>query len=378
LMVVLERAVPVGTSAAVSDFRRRLLQGLAANEWGITDVQGRAETALLSLYRSSGRNDLARELVLKRVRALQAEGNSGPDGIRSLLQTSEQIQYSGNPIEAAGLLLRITPFDLERFTRDLGEDKAIAFRSRWNAARRWNLQQMTAQRILEWLEQTSAASTNLLLELSGTTDPGCTELQMLLDLRLQSQLLTAALQCDWTGAEDRERLQRVLQKMAAAADASGPQLIIAAAAAQSAGLSESQQALLQRLVASLPPAATAESAAEDAPQPTIPDSLYRIQQHAVLLLARKAGDNWPAELLRQVLERALPAEDSGLNTLVELAILNDALLLARQLSLPRQAAEIEHRRNQLTDRQLAAAETQSGHDIQAAVEKLLQTTVSEP
>ncbi|MFN9047770.1 MAG: tetratricopeptide repeat protein [Planctomyces sp.] len=378
LMVVLERAEPVGTSAAVSDFRRRLLQGLAANEWGITDVQGRAETALLSLYRSSGRNDLARELVLKRVRDLQAEGNSGPDGIRSLLQTSEQIQYSGNPIEAAGLLLRITPFDLERFTRDLGEDKAIAFRSRWNAARRWNLQQMTAQRILEWLEQTSAASTNLLLELSGTTDPGCTELQMLLDLRLQSQLLTAALQCDWTGAEDRERLQRVLQKMAAAADASGPQLIIAAAAAQSAGLSESQQALLQRLVASLPPAATAESAAEDAPQPTIPDSLYRIQQHAVLLLARKAGDNWPAELLRQVLERALPAEDSGLNTLVELAILNDALLLARQLSLPLQAAEIEHRRNQLTDRQLAAAETQSGHDIQAAVEKLLQTTVSEP
>jgi hypothetical protein len=83
-------------------------------------------------------------------------------------------------------------------------------------------------------------------------------------------------------------------------------------------------------------------------------------------------------LLRQVLERALPAEDSGLNTLVELAILNDALLLARQLSLPLQAAEIEHRRNQLTDRQLAAAETQSGHDIQAAVEKLLQTTVSEP
>ena len=378
LMVMLERTETAGPAAAITGFRMSLLQSLAANEWGNTDVQTRAEAALLSLYRSTGRNDLARELVLKRVRALQTDGNSGPDGIRSLLQASEQIQHSGNPIEAAGLLLRITPFDLERFTKDLGEDKAIAFRSRWNAARRWNLQQMNAQRILEWLEQTPAGSTDLLLELSGTTDPGCAEPQMLLDLRLQSQLLTATLQCDWTGTENQERLQRVLRKLSAGQETTSPQLIIAAAAAHSGGLPESQQALLQRLLASLIPPAAAGPETAAARTPTVPDSLYRSQHHAVLLLARKFADNAPAEMLSQLLERALPAEDSGLNSLVELAILNDAWLLARQLSLPAQAADIERRRSQLTTRQLAAADTQAGQDIQAAVEKLLQNTVPEP
>ncbi|MFM7863178.1 MAG: hypothetical protein ACKPHU_03120, partial [Planctomycetaceae bacterium] len=52
----------------------------------------------------------------------------------------DRLVFAEVPIEAAELLLQVTPFDLERFTRDLGEDKAIAFRSRWNAARRWNLQ----------------------------------------------------------------------------------------------------------------------------------------------------------------------------------------------------------------------------------------------
>jgi hypothetical protein len=98
----------------------------------------------------------------------------------------------------------------------------------------------------------------------------------------------------------------------------------------------------------------------------------------VLLLARKVADNAPAEMLSQLLDRTLPAEDSGLNCLVELAIMNEALLLARQLSLPVQAADIERRRSQLTTRQMASAETQTGEDIQAAVEKLLQNTVPEP
>jgi hypothetical protein len=43
-----------------------------------------------------------------------------------------------------------------------------------------------------------------------------------------------------------------------------------------------------------------------------------------------------------------------------------------------QAADIERRRSQLTTRQMASAETQTGEDIQAAVEKLLQNTVPEP
>lgn len=274
--------------------------------------------------------------------------------------------------------MRITAFDLERFTKDLGEDKAIAFRSRWNAARRWNQQQMTAPRMLEWLEQTPTGSTDLLLELAGTTDPGCTELQLLLDLRLQSQLLTATLQCDWTSAGDQERLQGVLQKLSAAADTPVPQLIIAAAAAHSGGLSEFRQALLQRLVEKLNRTAIAGPADEDAQTLTVPAALSRSQQYAALLLARRLADTVPAELLGRILEQALPPEGSGLHSLVQMAILNDALLLARQLSLPVQAADIERRRSLLMDRQMASTETQSSNDIRAAVEKLLQNKVTEP
>ena len=47
-------------------------------------------------------------------------------GVRELLRTAEQLQYSGYPVEAAGLLCGISPHDLQQFTKTLESDRAAA------------------------------------------------------------------------------------------------------------------------------------------------------------------------------------------------------------------------------------------------------------
>jgi tetratricopeptide (TPR) repeat protein len=378
LMVMLEKSNFEEPPEPVLNFRLRLLQGLAAGEWGATGQQERAELALLDLYRNTARNDLARELVLKRIQTLSGSGNSGPPNIRSLLQASEQIQHSGSPIEAAELLLQVTPFDLERFTRDLGEDKAIAFRSRWNAARRWNLQQMTAERILTWLDQPAAAASSLLLELVGTTDPGCGDLQQLHELKLQSQLLTAVGQGDWSTVEVQQRLRQTLLRISENTDTNSRQLIVAAAAARSAGLSEFESPLHKRLIASMATKETDAVPVQVTDRLEIPVSLRNSPELAALLLARRltvAGDRQQAELL---LTTALPKSNSRLHRFVQIAVFNEALLLAEQLSMTQQTADITARRNQIIADHLTTATSQSSSDIQTAVEKLLQAAPPQP
>ena len=378
LMVMLEKSNTDKMSDLVISFRLRLLQGLANSEWGATGQQERAEIALLDAYRSSGRNDLARELVLKRVRTFSNSGNFGPARIRSLLQASEQIQHSGSPIEAAELLLQVTQFELERFTRDLGEDKAIAFRSRWNAARRWNLQQMTPDRILTWLEQPVSAVSTLLLELVGTTDPGCSDVQQLHELKLQSQLLTAVWQGDWSALEIQQRLREVLGRISETAESNSRQLIIAAAVARSAGLPELESRLLTRLISTMGPEDNNAAPLQMIDQSAISDSLRTSTDVPAILLARRIAAEGDRHAAEQLLANAITNTNSRLHSYVQLAVLNDALLLANQLALPQMAADITTRRNQITARHLTTAAPQSSTDIQAAVNRLLQANPPQP
>ncbi len=373
VLVMLEKTDLQTADENLLGFRQHLLQGLAAETWGVTGLHERAESLLLEQYRRTGREEQARAVVLKRVQSLRSNGVSGPDNIRGLLQASEQIQHSGNPIEAAALLLDVTPFDLARFTQDLGEDKAIAFRSRWNAARRWNLQQMHASRILLWLEQPAGLTgLDLLLEVSGTTDPGCTDIDQLQQLRLQSQLLTAVGQCDWTVPEILARLQQSITRLAGTADVPPQQLLIAAAAARSAGMFEMARTLQSRLV-DITPAPAPTVHADSSADVGISLSLRQHQNLALLLLARQAVTDDAADALpKQLLLAGLPQDSTNLHPLVELAALNEALIVAEKLSLTEPLGMIRTRKAELTARQTQLPAQQAPTDLAAAIESLLQ------
>ncbi|MFM7863177.1 MAG: hypothetical protein ACKPHU_03115, partial [Planctomycetaceae bacterium] len=71
------------------------------------------------------------------------------------------------------------------------------------------------------------------------------------ELKLQSQLLTAVWQCDWSTVEVQQRLRQTLLRISENTDTNSRQLIVAAAAARSAGLSEFESPLHKRLIASM-------------------------------------------------------------------------------------------------------------------------------
>lgn len=127
--------------------------------------------------------------------SLLSRSSTSTNSVRNILQAAEQVQHSGFPIEAWQLLNSVTTSELEAFTSGLDPDKATAFQSRYNAARRWSEQKMTGEPIARWLiQQLSNRDTtdntsrddvgDLLLELqesvaeTGDAYPGSKELRL--------------------------------------------------------------------------------------------------------------------------------------------------------------------------------------------------------
>jgi hypothetical protein len=206
LIALNERLKIIGSNLNIT--RQKILEFIASRIPIGHELADRSLEELGAVYMLLGRTDLARGILNQRVQRLLtstgADRAHGVESIRDLLQAGEKIQHSGFPIEGARLLLNVTSHDIDEFTRDLDADKAVAFKSRFNASQRWARQQISADKIATWfkiaVEQSAfvyapsdvdSSYSDILLELTGTTDPRCRDASALKSLRVNSAILTA-------------------------------------------------------------------------------------------------------------------------------------------------------------------------------------------
>ncbi len=346
--------------------RLRLLELLHSLNTQDRDLDLQVSIALGTLYEQQGRAVDAQALLLTRIQAARPQNLSanGPDAIRRLLQGAEQIQHSGYPVEASGLLLSVTNHDVDRFTRDLGEDKAIAFRSRWNASRRWGQQQIRAEQLVSWLERNlehaakpqdeAKQSPELLLELSGTTDPGCIEEDALLSIRPESLLFQAIEQADFSDASLRDRLQLAVTKIADTADVSAALLCVGILVNQKVAVTPGFAALPPGLAQKLSQSRSTNDGTINADQARgIPQSLRDCPEIAELLLTRAllARSAMPAEIVERLLTDGLKSAASTGNRLVSLAIVNECLAIATKAGLTHRVPDIQTLQKRLIQQQ---------------------------
>ncbi|MEJ7593635.1 MAG: tetratricopeptide repeat protein [Planctomycetaceae bacterium] len=188
--------------------RLTLLEALSSRENDNEEFADIVLEELGAVYESLGQQKNARNILNQRVQGMlagtdTASGNPS-ESIRELLQAGERIQHSGFPIEGARLLLNVTAHDIDEFTSDLDDDKAVAFKSRFNASQRWARQQIAAEKLVNWFEiavQSAAQDMDdseqnpghfdLLLEVTGTTDPRSRDVATLKSGRMDSVILKA-------------------------------------------------------------------------------------------------------------------------------------------------------------------------------------------
>lgn len=359
VLIVLQESI-AGFPAAQS-LRRQILEFLVQAVPQGSELQDQVSIELASLYDGLGERRLARDLLLRRTgEILQIQSRSRqPENVRRILQTAEQIQHSGCPIEAAGLLLSVTDADLTGFATTLGEDKAIAFRSRWNASRRWSLRQLSPQRLLEWLElQTeeleaddTALPCDMLIEIAGGDGIVGADRDQLLTMRLQSLLVTAALGSQLTEDTDRKRFQGICSRLQPLQTVSvSPSVfrlaLLSYCVAHASSLAAEQSQLegvlrryLERPTEELP---QRENDRGIAMQLRTVDQPLLVSAAASLAAQEETGD-----LAAGLLQAGTSEVSETLSEPVRLAVLNEAFYVAGRLGLASQANMIEQQREQL-------------------------------
>lgn len=343
--------------------RRSLLETLVSQSYSESKTTDTMLEELGAVYESLGETAKARGILNHRVRQMLAStGASDGDAsesIRQLLQSGEKIQASGFPIEGARLLLNVTPHDIDEFTSDLDDDKAIAFKSRFNASQRWARQQITAEKLLIWFEMSIAEIANteervdnksqadLLLEISGTTDPQSRDLEQLKQLRLESVLLNGMTRLSFDSDELERRIQAAIAGLLAQQSSDVRLLGVALALARQLQLKE-HDAICQRLSASAERVGYhGESESED-PKKTgnqhepmgqsaayrIPEILRSDAELACVLIARGlATQSDKRELVTQLLDRSAEAARRCPNRLVRIAVLQECAAVAQLAGL---------------------------------------------
>lgn len=195
--VILETCQALEFSEPWRPVRRKLLEALLPI---IPEDDTRVEPAigqLLEVYRELNLSDEAAKLTTRHLQTLLSKSGTSTGSVRQILQAAEQIQHSGFPIEAWQLLNSVTASELDSFTADLERDKATAFQSRFNAARRWSEQKMAGEPMIRWIEQQLSAtaatkgerSSGLLMELQESSTAGLSEPAASRDLRLDTPVL---------------------------------------------------------------------------------------------------------------------------------------------------------------------------------------------
>ncbi len=324
-------------------------------------------------YETAGRISDARSVLNLRVQRMLAStgANTGnaSESIRELLQAGEKIQHSGFPIEGTRLLLNVTSHDIDEFTSDLDDDKAVAFKSRFNASQRWARQQISAEKLVSWFDtavQTATDETgrselnigqsDLLLELTVSTDLRTHDIETLKRIRIDSAIVTAIS----NQAFDEVTVQQSLvTKIHALLNSSNPQpslLTASLAFAMRLDDPELAAAVIEKL-RSWKPAATADARPEivgGSLTQKIPEALRSAPELAVvfaaeMLVQSDAKSDTIQHLLQFTAEKAKTID----NRLVQIAVFNECLAIANQAVLTKLAASLAAQRDAVINEQIS-------------------------
>jgi predicted Zn-dependent protease len=351
------------------ELQASLLEKILASPRMTPELREAALEDLATAYARLGRTSDARRLQTQRIRLLitAATGTASKDSssVRALLQSAEKIQHSGFPIEAARLLLNVTSHDIDEFTSDLDDDKAIAFKSRFNASQRWARQQISAESIVSWfetaVEQSAAANgpsdldigdSDLLLEISGTTDPRTRDVEKLKQLRLDSVLLNAVSKQSFDSEGMRQKIATATTVLLGQETPELQVLGVALALAESLQQRDQVDALCERI-------ALAAGSERNAVRPTIadgtrneptrsssrnriPETLRSNADHSCVLIARLlASRESQKTVTRQLLQRSATAANQCSNRLIRIAILHECAATAMLAGLTEEAAQFK-------------------------------------
>ena len=381
LCTALERLSPMWT-----DVRLKLLEATGTFEIEDVTVRDAILDQLGAIYELTGRAADARRLMHHRVRQLLGDREGSGVSIRQLLQAAERLQHSGFPIEASLLLLNATSHDIDEFTSDLDDDRAVAFKSRFNASLRWARQQISAERLVEWFaiavglraEERSESDLDLLLELSGTTDLQARDSKLLQNVRVESVILAAIEKAAFEDAGLQQSLAKGIQRLLADDDAPASLLTAAFAFALRIHDAKLQAAILDKLAIQLATVA-AESPENHSELTTmrIPETLRDVPDLAVLLTHRLGppGSVSPNTVHELVRHERTQVESIG-NRLVRIALLNECVAAAAKAGLNELAATVEIERNNAIADQIAAVSLGApgtvdlGHEIRTRLLKL--------
>jgi tetratricopeptide (TPR) repeat protein len=360
--------------------RTQLLEYLVSLKIEDTETADTVLDELGAAWESLGELQKARGILNQRVQKMLAKTGAADgdasESIRQLLQAGERIQHSGFPIEGARLLLNVTPHDIDEFTDDLDDDKAIAFKSRFNASQRWARQQISAEKLVAWyamaVDDVVAAAANttgnpthtdqpvdLLLELSGTTDPRCRNAEELRGLRLDSVLLAVISKSTLEPAELRQRIKAATETLLAQPVADVRLLTVSLALAIQTADEEMVEKICDK---PLEVAGTAENsgvpiaAGNVVGRPNrIPEILRSEADLSCVLMAGLVA-NRPEQrgFIGQLLERSIAAANGSANRLIKVAVLQECVAVSKRAGLADLVAQWEQLAAAAVDEQIKA------------------------
>ncbi len=361
--------------------RTQLLEYLVSLKIEDTETADTVLDELGATWESLGELQKARGILNQRVQRMLANTGAATgdasESIRQLLQAGEKIQHSGFPIEGARLLLNVTPHDIDEFTNDLDDDKAIAFKSRFNASQRWARQQISAEKLVAWyamavndIVAAAADSKNanenhadqpvdLLLELSGTTDPRCRDEEELRGLRLDSVLLSVISKSTFESEELRQRIKAATENLLAQPAVDVRLLTVALALA----IQTADEEMLNRICGKSSDVAgmsdnsgnMADKAATVGRPNRIPEILRREADLSCVLMAGLVANRQEQQgLVNRMLQRSMVAASGSSNRLIKLAVLQECVAVSKRAELAELVAQCEQLAAVAVDEQIKA------------------------
>lgn len=341
--------------------RTQLLESLVSLKIEDIDIADTVLDELGAAWESLGESQKARGILNERVQRMLVNTGAATGGasesIRQLLQAGERIQHSGFPIEGARLLLNVTSHDIDEFTSDLDDDKAIAFKSRFNASQRWARQQISAEKLVAWYAMTvddvvAAASdtqkgiekradqpVDLLLELSGTSDPRCRDVEELRGLRLDSVLLGVISKTTFESEALRQRIKSATKLLLVQPSIDARLRTVALALAIQTTDEEMVQQICNKpfevastVVNSGPAAKNAVSVVGRSNR--IPEILRGEADLSCVLMAGLVANRMEQQsLTQQLLERSIAAAKRSANRLIRIAVLQECIAVSKRAGL---------------------------------------------
>ncbi len=347
--IVLRTSDALKVSPEWRPIRRRLLE--AVNQT-LPEEDPRVESGiaqLLDVYREMNLTEEATRLTSLRLQSVLSRSNGSANSVRQILQAAERVQHSAFPIEAWQLLNSVTKSELEAFTSSLEADKATAFQSRFNAARRWSEQKMAGEPIVSWVIRQlnppdnangSLADTpcDLLLEMQESVGDTGSEYPGSKELRLDSPVLRALPKATQNDPSLSETLASVVKQLSDRKNASIVQLSLGILVSDLINQPEPRDTLIAQLDELLRASQVTSSNKEpggsgelltNSPMP----SLRKSEAAAVIVVARRmvTHHHIKSDMAARWIHFALAGARQSQSRHVRLAIGREAELLAEFL-----------------------------------------------